>query len=151
MLCLHYLHETFYLETNFNQDINSWNVSQVTDMHGMFYHAGINIALNGGLSCGGIKLCPATQGAIHIIYSAGNDTLTGAGGRDIFDYGFKNAGNDTITDFTLGNTTTNTNADILIVFLSTYIPPLPIIARVGPVLSSTKLPLAIILVNKLAV
>jgi hypothetical protein len=30
-----------------------------------------------------------------------------------FDYGFKNAGNDTITDFTLGNTTTNTNADIL--------------------------------------
>jgi surface protein len=30
----------FYLETNFNQDINSWNVSQVTDMHGMFYHAG---------------------------------------------------------------------------------------------------------------
>jgi Ca2+-binding RTX toxin-like protein len=29
---------------------------------------------------------------------AGNDTLTGAGGRDIFDYGFKNAGNDTITD-----------------------------------------------------
>jgi hypothetical protein len=29
------------------------------------------------------------------------------------DYGFKNAGNDTITDFTLGKTTTNTNADIL--------------------------------------
>jgi hypothetical protein len=39
------------------------------------------------------------------------DTLTGAGGRDIFDYGFKNAGNDTITDFTLGNTTTNTNCE----------------------------------------
>jgi hypothetical protein len=37
----------------------------------------------------------------------------GAGGRDIFDYGFKNAGNDTITDFTLGNTKTNTNADII--------------------------------------
>ncbi|SEH65502.1 hypothetical protein BAZSYMA_ACONTIG00984_4 [Bathymodiolus azoricus thioautotrophic gill symbiont] len=35
--------------------------------------------------------------------------------------------------------------------MSTYIPPLPVIARVGPVLSSTKLPLAIILVNKLAV
>jgi hypothetical protein len=38
---------------------------------------------------------------------------TGAGGRDIFDYGFKNAGNDTITDFTLGNTSINTNADTL--------------------------------------
>ena len=36
-----------------------------------------------------------------MIGGAGNDTLTGAGGRDIFDYGFKNAGNDTITDFTL--------------------------------------------------
>jgi Ca2+-binding RTX toxin-like protein len=48
-----------------------------------------------------------------LVGGAGNDTLTGAGGRDIFDYGFKNAGNDTITDFTLGNTTTNTNADIL--------------------------------------
>jgi hypothetical protein len=43
-----------------------------------------------------------------LVGGAGNDTLTGAGGRDIFDYGFKNAGNDTITDFTLGNTTTNT-------------------------------------------
>jgi hypothetical protein len=42
-----------------------------------------------------------------------SDTLTGAGGRDIFDYGFKNAGNDTITDFTRGNTKTNTNADII--------------------------------------
>jgi hypothetical protein len=39
--------------------------------------------------------------------------LAQAGGRDIFDYGFKNAGNDTITDFTLGNTKTNTNADII--------------------------------------
>jgi Ca2+-binding RTX toxin-like protein len=29
-----------------------------------------------------------------LIGGAGNDTLTGAGGRDIFDYGFKNAGND---------------------------------------------------------
>jgi Ca2+-binding RTX toxin-like protein len=107
-----------------------------------------------------------------LIGGAGDDTLTGAGGRDIFDYGFKNAGNDTITDFTLGNTTTNTNADILNLsdlligysatsHLSDFvtaaadgahtIPPLPVIARVGPVLSSTKLPLAIILVNKLAV
>jgi Ca2+-binding RTX toxin-like protein len=59
---------------------------------GVVYDTPINIALNGGL---------------------GNDTLTGAGGRDIFDYGFENAGNDTITDFTLGNTTTNTNADII--------------------------------------
>jgi Ca2+-binding RTX toxin-like protein len=42
-----------------------------------------------------------------LIGGAGDDTLTGAGGRDIFDYGFKNAGNDTITDFTLGNTKTN--------------------------------------------
>ncbi len=48
-----------------------------------------------------------------LVGGAGNDTLTGAGGRDIFDYGFKNAGNDTITDFTLGNTKTNTNADII--------------------------------------
>jgi hypothetical protein len=53
---------------------------------GVVYDTPINIALNGGLSCGSIN---------------------------IFDYGFKNAGNDTITDFTLGNTTTNTNADIL--------------------------------------
>jgi hypothetical protein len=45
--------------------------------------------------------------------SSTTDTLTGAGGRDIFDYGFKNAGNDTITDFTLGNTSINTNADTL--------------------------------------
>jgi hypothetical protein len=27
-----------------------------------------NIALNGGFSCSGIELCPATQGVIHIIY-----------------------------------------------------------------------------------
>jgi Ca2+-binding RTX toxin-like protein len=27
-----------------------------------------------------------------LVGGAGNDTLTGAGGRDIFDYGFKNAG-----------------------------------------------------------
>jgi hypothetical protein len=42
-----------------------------------------------------------------------NDTLTGANGRDIFDYGFKNAGNDFITDFTLGNTSINANADTI--------------------------------------
>jgi hypothetical protein len=48
-----------------------------------------------------------------LVGGAGNDTLKGAGGRDVFDYGFKNAGNDTITDFTLGNTKTNTNADII--------------------------------------
>jgi hypothetical protein len=48
-----------------------------------------------------------------LIGGAGDDALTGAGGRDIFDYGFKNAGNDTITDFTLGNTSINTNADTL--------------------------------------
>jgi Ca2+-binding RTX toxin-like protein len=48
-----------------------------------------------------------------LIGGAGDDTLTGGGGRDIFDYGFENAGNDTITDFTLGNTKTNTNADII--------------------------------------
>jgi Ca2+-binding RTX toxin-like protein len=47
--------------------------------------------------------------ALLLNSGAGDDTLTGAGGRDIFDYGFKNAGNDTITDFTLGNTKTNTN------------------------------------------
>jgi hypothetical protein len=35
---------------------------------GVVYDTPINIALNGGLSCGSIKLCPATQGAIHIIY-----------------------------------------------------------------------------------
>jgi hypothetical protein len=35
------------------------------------------------------------------------------GGRDIFDYGFKNAGNDAITDFTLGNTTTRSSADTI--------------------------------------
>jgi Ca2+-binding RTX toxin-like protein len=33
-----------------------------------------------------------------VFVGAGDDTLTGAGGRDIFDYGFKNAGNDTITE-----------------------------------------------------
>ncbi|SHN92361.1 BspA family leucine-rich repeat surface protein, partial [bacterium endosymbiont of Bathymodiolus sp. 5 South] len=56
-----------------------------------------------------------TGGATNdtLIGGAGDDTLTGAGGRDIFDYGFENAGNDTITDFTLGNTKTNTNADII--------------------------------------
>ncbi len=48
-----------------------------------------------------------------LVGGAGNDTLKGAGGRDVFDYGFKNAGNDTITDFTPGNTKTNTNADII--------------------------------------
>jgi hypothetical protein len=84
------------------------------------------MALNSSFSCSGIKLCPATQGVIHIVYShfsddtliggAGDDTLTGAGRRDIFDYGFENAGNDTITDFTLGNTKTNTNADIIDLF-----------------------------------
>jgi Ca2+-binding RTX toxin-like protein len=51
-----------------------------------------------------------------LIGGAGNDTLTGAGGRDIFDYGFKNAGNDAITDFTLGNTTTRSNADTIEVY-----------------------------------
>jgi Ca2+-binding RTX toxin-like protein len=35
-----------------------------------------------------------------LIGGEGDDTLTGAGGRDIFDYGFKNAGNDIINDFT---------------------------------------------------
>jgi hypothetical protein len=45
----------------------------------------------------------------------------------VFDYGFKNAGNDTITDFTLGNTATRSNADIinlsdlLIGYSATYI------------------------------
>jgi Ca2+-binding RTX toxin-like protein len=48
-----------------------------------------------------------------LVGGAGNDTLTGANGRDIFDYGFKNAGNDFITDFTLGNTSINANADTI--------------------------------------
>jgi hypothetical protein len=136
-----------------------------------------NIALDSTLTSSSIKFCPATQGVIHIVYShcsttatkttlhglggndtltggttddilvggAGNDTLTGAGGRDIFDYGFKNAGNDTITDLMAS---LNLNMIVLAVVSA---PPLPRIIKVGPVLSSTKLPLAIILVNKLAV
>jgi Ca2+-binding RTX toxin-like protein len=48
-----------------------------------------------------------------LIGGAGDDTLTGAGGRDIFDYGFKNAGNDIINDFTVGNIGMNANADII--------------------------------------
>jgi hypothetical protein len=42
-----------------------------------------------------------------------NATFNGAGGRDIFDYGFKNAGNDIINDFTVGNIGMNANADII--------------------------------------
>ncbi|SMN17288.1 Chitinase [uncultured Candidatus Thioglobus sp.] len=48
-----------------------------------------------------------------LIGGAGDDTLTGAGGRNTFDYGFENAGNDIITDFTVGNTSINANADII--------------------------------------
>jgi Ca2+-binding RTX toxin-like protein len=59
-----------------------------------------------------VVVLPSIKSDDILVGGAGNDTLTGAGGRDIFDYGFKNAGNDTITDFILGNTTTNTNADI---------------------------------------
>jgi hypothetical protein len=78
---------------------------------------------------------------------------------DVFDYGFKNAGNDTITDFTIGNTKTDHGADIInlaslklnvIVLAATLAPPLPIIVRIGLIASSTKLPLAIKSVNKLA-
>jgi hypothetical protein len=60
-------------------------------------------------------------------------TLTGAGGRDIFDYGFKNAGNDTITAALKLN---------VIVLAAVFAPPLPVIIRVGLIASSTKLPLA---------
>ncbi|VVM18674.1 Chitinase (EC [uncultured Gammaproteobacteria bacterium] len=81
-----------------NNNANTLNTTaKQTTLHGL----GGNDTLTGG-----------TTDDI-LVGGAGNDTLTGAGGRDIFDYGFKNAGNDTITDFTLGNTTTNTNADIL--------------------------------------
>jgi Ca2+-binding RTX toxin-like protein len=81
-----------------NNNANTLNTTATkTTLHGL----GGNDTLTGG-----------TTNDI-LIGGAGNDTLTGAGGRDIFDYGFKNAGNDTITDFTLGNTTTNTNADII--------------------------------------
>ncbi|SGZ64586.1 Chitinase [Bathymodiolus thermophilus thioautotrophic gill symbiont] len=48
-----------------------------------------------------------------LVGGAGNDTLTGEGGRDVFDYGFKNAGNDIITDFIVGDTNTNANADVI--------------------------------------
>jgi len=37
-----------------------------------------------------------------LVGGAGNDTLTGGAGSDTFDYGFSNAGNDVITDFTIG-------------------------------------------------
>ncbi len=81
-----------------NNNANTLNTTaKQTTLHGL----GGNDTLTGG-----------TTDDI-LVGGAGNDTLTGAGGRDIFDYGFKNAGNDTITDFTLGNTTTNTNADII--------------------------------------
>jgi Ca2+-binding RTX toxin-like protein len=33
-----------------------------------------------------------------LVGGEGDDTLTGSYGIDVFDYGFKNAGNDTITD-----------------------------------------------------
>ncbi|CAB5503515.1 BspA family leucine-rich repeat surface protein, partial [Bathymodiolus thermophilus thioautotrophic gill symbiont] len=48
-----------------------------------------------------------------LVGGAGDDTLTGGNGNDTFDYGFKNAGNDTITDFTVGNIRTNANADTI--------------------------------------
>jgi hypothetical protein len=47
-----------------------------------------------------------------LVGGAGNDTLTGAGGRDIFDYGFKNAGNDTITDLILSGSGIGVVCDI---------------------------------------
>ena len=48
-----------------------------------------------------------------LIGGAGNDTLTGEDGRDSFYYGFENAGNDIITDFTVGKVSTNANADVI--------------------------------------
>jgi D-lyxose ketol-isomerase len=50
-----------------------------------------------------------------------NDILTGSYGIDVFDYGFKNAGNDTITDFTIGNTKTDHGADIINLTISNQI------------------------------
>jgi Ca2+-binding RTX toxin-like protein len=48
-----------------------------------------------------------------LIGGEGDDTLIGNGGNDTFVYKYENAGNDFIDDFTVGNTNTNTNADII--------------------------------------
>jgi Ca2+-binding RTX toxin-like protein len=48
-----------------------------------------------------------------LIGGEGDDTLIGNGGNDIFVYKYENAGNDFIDDFTVGNTSTNANADII--------------------------------------
>ncbi|CAB5495947.1 hypothetical protein THERMOT_413 [Bathymodiolus thermophilus thioautotrophic gill symbiont] len=47
-----------------------------------------------------------------LIGGAGDDLLYGKGGRDTFYYGFENAGNDSIDDFTVG-VSTNNEADII--------------------------------------
>jgi hypothetical protein len=47
-----------------------------------------------------------------LIGGKGDDTLIGNGGKDTFVYKYENAGNDLIEDFTVGNTSTNADADM---------------------------------------
>jgi|GEM_PF-1814285 surface protein len=95
-------------------DTYSWSVSGTFDdaVTGQGTNSADTVALTKAVyhGLGGNDVITGSVSDELIVGGAGDDTMTGGGGADTYDYGFSNAGNDTITDFVGG---TGSDADTL--------------------------------------
>jgi Ca2+-binding RTX toxin-like protein len=104
-----YLIDTYHWTIN-GDSFDASKTQQGTNNQDLLTVDSIRITLHG---LGGNDMLIGDTANNILIGGKGNDTLIGNGGKDTFVYKYENAGNDLIEDFTVGNTSTNADADVI--------------------------------------